>query len=72
MYMGLLCIFCLQVVLLDSTPDHAASYNALVESIRRNLLYNMLYHATVELFRWCCWTLLLITLHLEWRCILTI
>jgi hypothetical protein len=28
----------LQVVLLDFAPDHAASYNALVEVIRRNLL----------------------------------
>jgi hypothetical protein len=27
-----------QVVLLDFAPDHAASYNALVEVIRRNLL----------------------------------
>jgi hypothetical protein len=26
------------VVLLDFAPDHAASYNALVEVIRRNLL----------------------------------
>jgi hypothetical protein len=28
----------MQVVLLDFAPDHAASYNALVEVIRRNLL----------------------------------
>jgi hypothetical protein len=28
----------LQVTLLDFSPEHAASYNALVEVIRRNLL----------------------------------
>lgn len=29
---------CTQVTLLDFAPDHAKSYNALVEVIRRNLL----------------------------------